>query len=195
MSKALNGDMAAMDLAVVRGARCITLAAAPGPLPDGDNRHPSSINIDAAARSKLRKLLNQHLADTFDLFSQTKQVHWNTRSMHFYQFHKLFDRLTQDLEDHANVIAKRIAALGGAAKGTVRTTAADSRLPELPLDLGDGKHTAALVEERYAQLAHTTRKAIAEAIRLGDDDTSNVFIRMARDLDQARWFLEVHLRP
>jgi starvation-inducible DNA-binding protein len=184
MSEALNGDMPAMNLVVVPD----------NPIMDRHDRYPTSINIDAAVRSKLRKLLNQHLADTFDLFSQTKQAHWNATGMHFHQFHKLFDRLAKDLEDHANVMAKRITALGGIAKGTARTAASDSRLPELPLDLGDGKCTVGLLEERYAQLAQTTRKAIDEAIRLGDADTSNLFTRAARDLDQARWFLEAHLR-
>lgn len=76
----------------------------------------------------------------------------------------------------------------------MRTAAADSRLPELPLALGDGKCTVGLLEERYARLAQATRKAIDEAIRLGDADTSNLFTCASLDLDQARWFLEAHLR-
>jgi starvation-inducible DNA-binding protein len=194
MSKALNSDMAAMHLAAVPSALCIVLTAAPNPIADRDDQYSTSIHIDAAVHSELRKLLNQHLADTLDLLSQTKQAHWNAAGMHFHQFHKLFDRLAKDLEDHANVIARRITALGGVAKGTVRTAASDSRLPELPLDLGDGKCTVGLLEERYAQLAQTTRKAIDEAIKLGDADTSNLFTRASLDLDQALWFLEAHLR-
>jgi len=194
MSKALNGDMTAMDLAVVPSASCIMLAAAPNAIPDQDDQSPSSIHIDAAVRSTLRKLLNQHLADTFDLFSQTKHAHWNATGIHFRQFHKLFDRLAEDLEDHTGIIAQRIATLGGVAKATVRTAAADSRLPELPLDLGDGMCTVTLLEERYTQLAQATRKGIDKAIRLGDADTADLFTRIARDLDQALWFLEAHLR-
>jgi starvation-inducible DNA-binding protein len=194
MSEALNDDMAAMDLAVVAGSPCIASAAAPDPVADRDDRYPESIDIDAAVRSEVRELLNQHLADALDLLSQTMQAHLNATATHFHQFHKLFDRLATDLENHANGIAKRITALGGVAQGTVRTAAADSRLAELPLDLGDGKCTVGLLEERYAQLAQTTRTAIDEAIRLGDADTANLFTRAARDLDQARWFLEAHLR-
>ena len=40
-----------------------------------------------------------------------------------------------------SIIAQPIGTLGGVAKGTVRTAAADSRLPELPLDVGNGKCT------------------------------------------------------
>lgn len=194
ISKALNCDMASMHLAVVPSVLRMVLPAAPNPIADRDEQYPASIHIDAAVRSRLRKLLDQHLADTLDLLSQTKQAHWNATGMYFYQFHKLFDRVAKDLDDHANAIAKRITALGGIAKATVRTAAADSRLPELPLDLGDGKCTVALLEARYAQLAQTTRKAIDEAIRLGDADTSNLFTSASVDLDRARWFLEAHLR-
>src|ERR1700694_5351693 len=62
LSKSVNGDMTAMDLAVVPSASCIMLAAAPNAIPDQDDQSPSSIHIDAAVRSTLRKLLNQHLA-------------------------------------------------------------------------------------------------------------------------------------
>jgi starvation-inducible DNA-binding protein len=158
------------------------------------NDYPTSINIDAAVRSELRGLLNQHLADMVDLFSQTKQTHWNAKGMHFYQFHKLFDRLAEELEDHVDTIAQRITTLGGVAVGTVRTAAADSRLPELPLDLGDGQCTVGLLVERYAKLAETTRNASADAKRLGDADTSELFICLSCDLGKALWFLDAHLR-
>jgi starvation-inducible DNA-binding protein len=193
MSNALNGDIAVVDLAVVPDAPCITLADALDLIPNRDE-YSISIHIDTGARSQLRKLLDEHLADTLDLLSQTKQAHWNATGMHFHQFHKLFDRLAKDLDDRANVIAKRITALGGVAKATVRTAAAGSRLPELPLELGDGKCTVELLEARYAQLAQTTREAIGEATSLRDADTAKLFTRAARDLDQARWFLEAHLR-
>jgi|ERR1700674_243559 len=158
------------------------------------NEHRASFDIDAAAYAELTQLLNQQLADTVDLFSQIKQAHWHANGMHFYQFHRLFDRLAEDLERHTDTIAKRITTLGGAAKGTLRMCAGGSRLPELPLDVGDGRRTVTLLVERYAQLARSTCKAIAEADKLGDTDTSDLFASASQDLDNAIWFLEVHLR-
>ncbi len=40
-----------------------------------DTRH----DLPAAVRSRMIALLNQQLADTFDLMSQTKQAHWNVK--------------------------------------------------------------------------------------------------------------------
>lgn len=156
--------------------------------------HHTSIDIGAEARNKLNTLLNAQLADTFDLFSQTKQAHWNVKGMHFIQLHELFDKLAEELEDHTDTIAERVTALGGTAQGTARMAAAASRLPEIPLELGAGKATVKLLVERYAKLAQSTRKAIDEADKLGDADTADLFTAVSRDLDKALWFLEAHLQ-
>jgi len=158
------------------------------------NDYQTSIDIAADARNKLNALLNAQLADTFDLFSQTKQAHWNVKGMHFIQLHELFDKLAEELEEHTDTIAERITTLGGTAKGTTRMAAAASRLAEIPLELGNGKLTVKLLVERYAKLAESTRKAIDQADKLGDADTADLFTGVSRDLDKALWFLEAHLQ-
>ena len=65
-------------------------------------------------------LLNQQLADTFDLYSQVKQAHWNVKGPQFIALHELFDRLAGELQAHVDLIAERATALGGKALGTVR---------------------------------------------------------------------------
>jgi starvation-inducible DNA-binding protein len=57
------------------------------------------IDLPADRRQKLIALLNQHLADTFDLYSQIKQAHWNVKGTQFYQLHELFDDLADQVED------------------------------------------------------------------------------------------------
>jgi DNA-binding ferritin-like protein len=39
----------------------------------------TSIDIKQETRTKMVEMLNIHLADTFDLFSHTKQAHWNVK--------------------------------------------------------------------------------------------------------------------
>jgi len=68
-------------------------------------------------------LLNQHLADMTDLYSQIKQAHWNVKGMQFFQLHELFDRLADEVRDQVDLIAERSTALGGTALGTVRMSA------------------------------------------------------------------------
>ncbi|MCI0625718.1 MAG: DNA starvation/stationary phase protection protein Dps [Acidobacteria bacterium] len=146
------------------------------------------------AREKAITLLNQHLADTLDLYSQTKQAHWNVKGMHFYQLHELFDTLAKAAEEYVDLIAERATALGGTALGTVRMSAAASRLPEYPLDAVDGRQHVEALTARFAALAKTARAAIDEPASFGDADTADLFTEVSRGLDKHLWFLEAHLQ-
>ena len=90
----------------------------------------TSIDLDAETRAQLVALLNQQLADTFDLYSQTKQAHWNVKGAQFFQLHELYDKLAAELIDHVDTIAERATALGGTALGTLRMAAKATRLGE-----------------------------------------------------------------
>ena len=155
---------------------------------------PTRINLAAEVRGPMIALLNQQLADTFDLYSQTKQAHWNVKGALFYPLHELFDRLAGELEGYADLIAERATALGGLAQGTVRLSAANSRLAEYPAEVTDSLPTVEALAERYAALAASTRKAIETANGQGDADTGDLFTEVSRGLDKALWFLEAHLR-
>ena len=101
-------------------------------------------------RTEMVSLLNQQLADTFDLYSQVKQAHWNVKGPQFVALHELFDRLAEELQAYVDLIAERATALGGKALGTVRMSAANSRLPECDLDVTDSLATVEAVADRYA---------------------------------------------
>ena len=156
--------------------------------------HATKNDLSSAARTKAIGLLNQRLADTFDLYSQTKQAHWNVKGRHFIALHELFDKLADMVEEHIDVIAERAQALGGTAVGTVRAAGAASSLPEYPIGTDDGfAHVDALIK-RYAIAAKATRTAITKAGDAGDLDTADLFTAVSRTLDQALWFLEAHVQ-
>ncbi len=135
-------------------------------------------------RQKAVALLNQDLADTSDLYTQTKQAHWNVKGMQFHQLHELFDSLAEAVEECIDLIAERATALGGTALGTVRMSAGASRLPEYPLDAVDGRQHVEALTARFASLAKTSRAAIDTASSLGDADTADVFTEVSRGLDK-----------
>lgn len=154
--------------------------------------HRTSIDLDSETREQLAALLNQQLADTFDLYSQTKQAHWNVKGSSFFSLHELFDKLAGDLLGHVDTIAERVTTLGGTASGTARMAASASRLPEYPAVSAGLASVEALVE-RYAQLAASTRAGIETADNLGDANTADLLTGVSRDLDKSLWFLEAHL--
>jgi starvation-inducible DNA-binding protein len=154
----------------------------------------TSIDIPAESRDKLIALLNQQLADTFDLMSQTKEAHWNVKGPNFYQLHELFDELATSLLGHVDLIAERATALGGLATGTVRMSASATRLDEYPLGVTQDMEVVECLVERFAKVAASTREAIEQADELDDADTADLFTQVSRDLDKHLWFLEAHLQ-
>ena len=155
---------------------------------------PTHNDLDEETREQMIVLLNQQLADTFDLFSQTKQAHWNVKGPQFYQLHLLYDTLAEGVEEYVDTIAERATALGGVAAGTARMAAGSTRLPEFPDSAVDGMASVKAVVERYANLAASTRAAIDEADDCGDADTADLFTQFSRDLDKWVYFLESHLQ-
>ena len=155
---------------------------------------PTRHDLPSDARSKLIELLNQQLADTLDLRSQTKYAHWNVKGPGFIALHKLFDELAGELDGHADEIAERATALGGVATGTLRQGSSRSRVPEFPSDTFGAHGVVEAVAVRFANLAKTTREAIDASARLNDADTADLFTGVSRGLDKALWFLEAHLQ-
>jgi starvation-inducible DNA-binding protein len=148
-------------------------------------------DLGVEVREKATALLNQHLADATDLYSQTKQAHWNVKQ--FSQLHGLFDTLADSVEEFVDLIAERATSLGGVACGTLRLSAAASRLPEYPLDARIGRQHLEALAVRFSILAASSRAAIDAANAMGDADTGDVFTEVSRGLDKHLWLLESHL--
>lgn len=152
------------------------------------------IDIAQDKRQKLIEMLNRQLAGAMDLYSQTKQAHWNVKGINFYQIHELFDDLAESIFKYIDTIAERATTLGGYAMGTTRMAAAASNLPEYPRDAIDGtQHLEAMIE-RWSRYAADTRKCIETATSLDDQSTADLFIDLSRTVDKGLWFLEAHFQ-
>lgn len=155
---------------------------------------PTRNDLSPEVRAGAIALLNQHLADLFDLHSLTKFAHWNVKGPNFIALHKLFDELADTVEGHMDEIAERVTALGGVANGTARMAAAASRVPEFPTGTHRGHDVVAALADRYAAVGKTARKAVDEADDIGDKDTADLFTAVSRYLDKSLYFLESHLQ-
>ena len=148
---------------------------------------PPEIRLDVVTR------LNQTLACTVDLRSQVKQASWNIKGKDFASLHALFATMAIELEVYSDLVAERIAVLGGIVMGTSRTAALQSKLPEYPSALVEGNaHVLALVE-RFAHYAKMTRSAIALATDVEDAGSAAVYTDISRGVDKQLWILEAHL--
>lgn len=155
---------------------------------------PTGNDLSIETREEVAHSLNQALADTTDLQTQTKHAHWNVKGMQFQQLHQLFDEQTELLAGQADTIAERLTALGGTAHGTARQAAANSQLEEFPADATDGPACVAALADRYAAHAANMREWIDATAAVGDADTSDMFTELSREIDKQLWFLEAHLQ-
>ncbi len=151
-------------------------------------------SLEEEVRRQMVDLLNPVLAAAFDLFSQTKQAHWNVKGRDFYQLHELYDELAETLLGFVDMIAERATALGGVALGTVRMAAQSSQLEEYPVDAFADLRTVEVLAERYAAFGQTVREGIDTADEAGDQDTADLLTEVSREVDKALWFLEAHLQ-
>jgi len=156
--------------------------------------HRTRIDLTAKSRARMTGLLNARLADAIDLQLQAKQAHWNVKGPNFIALHELFDRLAGELGGHVDEMAERITALGGAAEGTLQAVAGRSKLAAYPLDVTEGRAHVDALADSYARFAKSVRKAIDEAGKAGDADTSDLFTGISRGVDKGLWLLEAHLQ-
>lgn len=155
--------------------------------------YPTRIDLPVEIRTQIINILSTTLATTLDLKTQIKQAHWNVKGLDFYQLHLLFDELATEVEDYVDMVAERITALGGTPLGTARVAAANSILPEYPLDIATGVDHVTALCDRYGTYAAHVRTAIADTADLGDADTSDLYTEISRTIDKRLWFLEAHL--
>ncbi len=154
----------------------------------------TSIDISEENREKVCRILNAQLADLSDLFSQTKQAHWNVKGPNFIALHELFDKLAAELNEFIDMTAERITALGGLAAGTVRQAADATRLNEFNLETIEQMQVIEVLVAAYAQLAASTRNAIRETEQLDDVSSADLLTEISRGLDKSLYFLEAHLQ-
>ena len=155
--------------------------------------YASRIDLPEEVRVQTVEILNQTLAATLDLKTQTKQAHWNVKGMNFYQLHELFDEIATELEGYVDMVAERVTALGGTAMGTARIAADRSILDEYDLDAVSGVEHVTALADRFGVYAKHVRDAIDRTDEIGDADTADLYTEISRTIDKRLWFLEAHI--
>ena len=158
--------------------------------------HPSKIDLPQDTRRQIIDLLNARLADAVNLSTQMKQAHWNVKGPSFIALHELFDAIHADTLTQVDDLAERITTLGGTALGTVAVAAAESDLPEYPLDIHSGSDHVEAVSVSLAAFGAAMRAAMRAAIATagdaGDADTEDLCVEISRAVDKNLWLDEAH---
>jgi starvation-inducible DNA-binding protein len=141
-------------------------------------------------QAKLIELLNRRLADTIDLQLQSRQAYWNVKGPYFMALRELFDKVTQGVEEYANLLAEHIVQLGGRAEGTAQAVARRSSLDEYWLAAAGGQGHIDALSTTLTAFGKHARYASEQATLLQDPDTADIFTEIARGIDKWLWFVE-----
>ncbi|HEX6239631.1 MAG TPA: DNA starvation/stationary phase protection protein Dps [Polyangiales bacterium] len=155
--------------------------------------HYTKNDLPQPVRTQMVELLNQRVADSIDLMLQAKQAHWNVRGMSFLELHQLFDKVAESIGEYMDLLAERVAQLGGQVLGTVRVAALRSVLPEYPLQQALGRDHVEALSSAMSSFGKEARRAIATASEANDLDTADVLTEVSRGTDKLLWMVEAHL--
>lgn len=156
--------------------------------------HATRIDLPLSSRKILIEMLNQSLADAIDLSLQSKQAHWNVKGPDFIALHKLFDEVYDAAVEFVDLIAERIAALGGVAEGALETVGKRTRLPKYPPTISAGRDHVDALATALAIFGKFTRQGIDQADELRDKNTADLYTEVSRDCDKLLWFVEAHVQ-
>jgi starvation-inducible DNA-binding protein len=153
---------------------------------------PTKNSLSENVRQKVIKILQERLADSVDLMQQLKQAHWNVKGPNFIGLHQLFDQIHEKTEECTDLLAERIAQLGGLPEGTCHAVSQSTSLPEYPLTSTEESDHIEALTTAMAMFGKLMRDAIEKVAALGDPGSADIFTRIALNADKSLWLIESH---
>ena len=140
-------------------------------------------------------VLNNTVADLFDLFARIKQAHWNVRGTTFIGLHKLLDEFAGRTLNHIDLAAERATALGGIVEGTLRESVKHSHLKkkEEPSSISGMSDWIHALADFHAEAGERVRMAVKKTTDAEDFGTADLMTDILRTLDLQLWLLEAHI--
>ena len=123
-----------------------------------------NIGINAEDRSKVAEGLKRFLADSYTLYLQTHNFHWNVTGPQFRQLHLLFEEQYTDWALAVDDIAERIRTLDFVAPGTYKEFSRLSSIEET-----EGVPSAAVMVDILTKSNEQVVKTAREVLKLAQD--------------------------
>jgi starvation-inducible DNA-binding protein len=151
-----------------------------------------SQNIDTGIsekdREKIAQGLSRLLADTYTLYLQTHNFHWNVTGPMFNTLHLMFEGQYNELALAVDLIAERIRALGFPAPGSYAAYAKLSSIKET-----DGVPSAedmirTLVKGQEA-VVRTARATFPVVEKASDEPTADLLTQRMQVHEKTAWML------
>ncbi|MGB5338376.1 MAG: Dps family protein [Gammaproteobacteria bacterium] len=146
------------------------------------------IGIKEKDRIKIAEGLKCLLADSYTLYLQTHNFHWNVTGPQFRELHLMFEEHYTELALAVDEIAERIRTLDVAAPGTYKAFAKLGSIKEIE-GVPAAREMVEILTRGHEKVVKTCRKALAPAQEAGDESTIALVSDRMRVHEKTAWML------
>jgi len=146
------------------------------------------IGISQRDRETIAEHLKHILADSYTLYLQTHNFHWNVTGPMFPQLHQMFEEHYTELAIAVDDIAERIRSLDVAAPGTYKAFSSLSSIEEID-GVPSAEDMVVLLTKSHEQVVKTCRAALTSAQQAGDESSSALISDRMRIHEKTAWML------
>jgi len=146
------------------------------------------IGLNSEDRINIAEGLKHLLADSYTLYLQTHNFHWNVTGPRFRDLHLMFEEHYTELATAVDEIAERIRTLGVAAPGTYKSFAGLSAIKEVE-GVPAAEEMVDLLTQGHEQIVKTCRKALKLAQDGDDESTAALVSDRMRIHEKTAWML------
>jgi len=149
--------------------------------------------ITASKEEGLITTLKTTLANAYVLYHTIHGFHWNLKGSDFYEYHKFFDEIVNDIYDHIDPIAENIVKLGGEAPFVMTELVRDANIQETGLISKDPVELARKFQEMNAQMITELKDTFKVANNANEQGVANFIAERIDQHQKWDWFLKASL--
>ena len=146
------------------------------------------IGINEKDRNKIADGLKRLLADSYTLYLQTHNFHWNVIGPQFRELHLMFEEHYTELATAVDDIAERIRTLDVPAPGTYKALAKLSSIKEVE-GVPKSEEMVEILTRGHEQVVKTAREVLATAQDADDESTAALVGDRMRIHEKTAWML------
>lgn len=146
------------------------------------------IGISETDRLAIASGLKNLLADSYTLYLQTHNFHWNVTGPQFRELHLMFEEHYTELAIAVDDIAERIRTLDVAAPGTYRSFAELSSIKEVD-GVPSANDMVKILTQGHELVVKTCRNVLKIAQDADDESTSALVSDRMRVHEKTAWML------
>lgn len=146
------------------------------------------IGISDKDRKAIADGLSRLLADTYTLYLQTHNFHWNVTGPMFQTLHLMFETQYTELALAVDLIAERIRALGYPAPGTYGEYSKRSSIKEMP-GVPKATEMIRLLVAGQEAVVRTARSIFPLVEQANDEPTADLLTQRMQIHEKTAWML------